>query len=241
MLMLLLVVLFTFETFNCTKVSAASKKEYVYVLISSDDGYKKTYTYNKNGLITKIDEGGSAVTYKYDSKKRIKKCDYTGAPGTIRHSTVTYSYDKKGRIYKLNSEGSHLSNTYCFTYSYDKNNKVVKVIEDFSGHGADSKYSYNKSKQIIKKTSGNSIYNYAYDKRGNLKSVKNTYSSTEYTNKYNKNKCLIKRTTSTGNTKKVCTFKYKKIKVDKKYVKQIKEQQWALLNNDVQFIFPPYY
>ena len=80
-----------------------------------------------------------------------------------------------------------------------------------------------------------------HHKNGNLKSVKTSYNLLKYDNKYDKQKNLIKRVTGISGNKQTCTFKYKKIKVDKKYAKQIKEQQYALLNSDAQLVFPVYF
>lgn len=89
---------------------------------------------------------------------------------------------------------------------------------------------------MVEYTTSSSITHYQYDKYGNL--LTDGYKA--YQNSYNKNKCLVKKGYSQNGQYNEVTYKYKKIKVDKKYVKKIKNQQWSLLNEDVQLLFPKY-
>ena len=219
-------------------VDAAGKKVTVYVLSSIENNYgKETLKYNKSGLIVKRSTNGTTSTvYKYDKKKRLKKVINKAAPGTIRHNTVTYSYDKKGRIKKMNSVGSHTSNTYTFTFSYDKKNRAKSAVLNIDGHNSTYKYKYNKKNLITDVQSTSSISHYQYDGCGNL-----IYDGTHvYQNSYNKNKYLTKRYFTVSEDDYEITYKYKKIKVDKKYLKSIKKQQWSLLNEESQIYFPIY-
>ena len=223
----------------CSSVFASGKTE-VYVLTKSDNGFVSNYSYNKNGLLIKEKQDGHTLTIKYDAKNRIKSCK-SDTTGTLRHSTITYSYDKKGRLSKIDSQGSHGSNTYSYTYYYNKNDLVTKETADYGGAPTYGTFKYNKKKQMTNNTIGGSSSDFTYDKNGNLKSVKTSYNLLKYDNKYDKQKNLIKRVTGISGNKQTCTFKYKKIKVDEKYAKQIKEQQYALLNSDAQLVFPVYF
>ncbi|MCR5544043.1 MAG: hypothetical protein K6F55_07815 [Eubacterium sp.] len=237
MLLVVICILSAVYSPSMKEVDAAGKKVYVYVLQSkTQGGYKTTYKYNKYGLLVKI---GDLTTLKYDSKKRIKKYVNKAATGMIRHNTVTYTYDKKGRIKKMHSDGSHESNTYTYTYSYDKKNRVSKmsiVFDNYPNSLHEEKCVYNNKNQLIEHISGSSTTSYSYDKYGNLARD----GSKTYQNSYNKKKCLVKKGYVFNGQYYELTYKYKKIKVDKKYVKKIKKQQWALLNDDVQFLFPQY-
>ena len=87
-------------------------------------------------------------------------------------------------------------------------------------------------------TDSDDVVKYKYDKQGNLESYDDGFYVTNYNNSYDRNNCLKKRVYLNDKTK--ITFKYKKIRVRKKYARQIKQQQWALQNNEVQFILPIY-
>ena len=247
------------------QVQAESKKT-VYVVASikykgsSEDGkenFTQKISYNKKGLITKINTPNKASikqTFSYDKKNRLKKLVKTTANGGLKGTaTTTYSY-KNGLLHTkktVNIEGG----TEFFTYTWK--NGVITSAEyldswknndgSVSGTKHSLTFKYKKGhvvEQTDKNVYGTNVAKVTLDKKGNA--IKGAYYMNGEKNKdfvysaditYNKStkrmkkaKTKFHRPMMRGTDNYTKTIKYKKIKVNKKYVKQIKEQQWQLLN-----------
>lgn len=110
-------------------------------------------------------------------------------------------------------------------------------------------YAYKKG-HLVKQTnetgtSGNIVFTYGYDKKGNLKKVTDprptsgTYGTTKYTNTYDKKTKMLKKRSEkrgSGAAYATTTYKYKKIKVkNAALAKKIAAQQWSIINNNNNF------
>ncbi|HAM16731.1 MAG TPA: hypothetical protein DCP91_12920 [Eggerthellaceae bacterium] len=94
---------------------------------------------------------------------------------------------------------------------------------------------------------------FGYDSRGNLAIIvsayarENTTYKTFYKNTYKYGRLVQQRIRdgSSGASSSIrqyqYKYKYKKVSVPKKYVAQVKRQQWALLNPNASFVFPPFF
>ena len=195
--------------------------------ITYSDGSKTVYTRNKKGYITSgtsYDKNGKldyAYSYKYEYNKK-------GLP------VKQYEYDQYNK----------LAGTY--TVSFYKNGKEKESVFTFAdGNGVNS-YKYNKKGDITfvkytdKTYSSWSNYSYKYDKKGNPTKIVRTEewvdgsdsgkatSVTTYKYKYDKKKNVKQSdstevyTSSDGKTRtssRTVTYKYKKVKVAKKFLK----------------------
>ena len=239
MLVFLTIITYLLATSNGTVVRAEDKKVGVYVMVSSTSiisgiRSKVNYSYNSKGLITEESNDGFLCKYEYNSNDKISKYIAKSLEGAWFHN-ASLLYDEKGRLKKIISNGFGAYSIYTGTFFYDNENRVVGSIWNMTEKDitVEYEYKYNSKRQVIKRTSTGSVVTYKYDRKGNVERINDgSRIIAKYKNNYNKNK-LIKQ----DKTK----FKYKKIKVEKKYVHQIKEQQWALQNpEDVQFVFPLY-
>lgn len=190
------------------------------------DGDKRTYTRNKKGYVTttkyydtkgqldsvtnytyKYDKKGNAVqqtvinvnggvktvegTYKMTNYKngKVKKEVYTSADGSISSTTT---YNKKGDWTGWINKGTNYLYVDKFTYKYDKKNNPVKCVDTYT-------------MQESGETSSSAItttYKYKYDKHKNITTA------------------VITRIYSDGSTDtETLTYKYKKVKVPKKFLK----------------------
>lgn len=260
--LLLSIILMILPTFQ---VQAASKTT-VYVVASikykgsSEDG-KESFTqkisYNKNGLITKINTPNIASikqTFTYGKKNRLKKLVKKTANGGLKGTaTTTYSY-KNGLLYTkktVNIGGG----TELFTYTWK--NGVITSAEFLDGWKNDDgsvtstkhdlTFTYKKGhvvKQTDKNEHGTNVAKVTLDNKGNVikgayymngeKNVEFVYSAgityDKSTKRMKKAKTKFHRPMMRGTDNYTKTIKYKKIKVSKKNVELIKEQQWQLLN-----------
>ena len=150
------------------------------------------YTYDKNGNVTRFEHidvaSGNIITareYKYDSKNReISYSDTTSG-------NYTYKYDSKGNRIQQNFENEYYISESKLTY--DSNGRITKVSTEYcyisEGQKSDQEshdtvYKYNKKGFLIssKDTYSNGsiyIYEYTYDKAGNMTYMKYTEESTE--------------------------------------------------------------
>ena len=186
-----------------------------------------TFTYEK-GLLTKISDGYSDTVMRYDSKKRMKSRSADSGKATIR-----YTYNSDNLVSKSVSKTNYTGyvNKSTAKYSYDDNGNVTKRI---SGEG---------TAQVVTA--------YTYDKKGNFTGSKceteNYKLSYTCKNSYDSKGRLVKRVvkdsykqkkapsgvaagrSSTNYSEKIT---YRQIKVPKSKVAAVKEQQYALLNNE---------
>ena len=224
------------------KWKLVSSSTFVYVIAEANDS---KYSYNKYGLLTKIESPYDKTTYSYNAKMRLSKFRYVPkSQNMIRNSGGTFSYDAKGRRVKVVSNGSHGSNTYTITYAYDKNGNPATEKQRFTTYNPETaKNTFDAKGRLTKKqySGSGSSYRYSYDSEGNLASETSSYGNTmRWTNAY-ENGRLIRRTMTSSSTSHSTAYEYKKISVPKGYVAQVKKQQWALLNPEVSFVFPPYF
>lgn len=192
-----------------------------------------SYTYNKNGFISKVKgsvaDPSYAVTYKYSGAKilsakskssfdkgnvkakykngRIYKVTYkwTGLPPI----TDTYTY-KKGRVVKVTRKNA---GNYLIKYSYDKKGRLSKVIQHF---------------QITKYKSEVYSDTFVYDSKGYIVKDKQKYGRTATTVKYKntyKNGILVKTQMTSFGGMEPLDITYKTISVPKKYAAKVKAQQ----------------
>ena len=122
--------------------------------IQTGDGAPTTYKYTwKDGKITKAYDSTNYITtkFKYNSKGQITKITATGDYSTSTLFEMTYKYDSKKRIkseaigvteykYKYNSKGrltsfKTVSSNYTTEYKYKntvKNGRVTKIVRSLS-------------------------------------------------------------------------------------------------------------
>lgn len=247
------------------QVHAASKTT-VYVVESikykgnSEDGkenFTQKISYNKNGLITKINTPNIASikqTFTYDKKNRLKKLVQTTAHGGLK-GTVTTAYSYKNGLLYTKKTVNIGGGTESFTYTWK--NGVIKSAEFLdswkTSDGSvvslkhDLTYTYKKGhvvKQTAKNEQGTNVAKVTLDNKGNAikgayymngeKNVEFVYSAgityDKSTKRMKKAKTKFHRPMMRGTDNYTKTIKYKKIKVSKKNVELIKEQQWQLLN-----------
>lgn len=242
-----------FTTIVAMDPAAAASKKKVYLVKSikiKQDGKTTTkkIQYNKKGLITKITDPriSETQTFTYDKKGQLKKWKetYKGAKGSGTQ-TRTYTW-KKGKLVKTNwiEKGKVTDVT---TYKHNKKGQIINAVTKWSDpSGIDgttiTMYKYKKGHIVQTKINNEVVLNFTLDKKGNVKKhtmtmngklIKDGYSKASH--KYKKGR-LVKMHYEGKNPmmpapeKSASTFKYKKVKTSKKYLKTIKEQQWHLIN-----------
>ncbi len=232
-------------------VNAASDKENVYVvtkktLFHGSTGCTYSYSYNKNGLISKyniVDEAKSSRTdtYSYKADKLEKRVSYMNN-NKKNKNVFTYEYTDD-QMSKMISKNKGLKKTFKFEYqyTYDDNDRLTTVETSSNTNTLSNVYkiSYNKKNQIKKvityagdKKSSERVFE--YDKKGHIKKDttylfsggKHKVSETVYENSYNSNGFITKSVQSTNNGPKyIATYNYKKMSVSKNYKKCIEQQQ----------------
>ena len=196
------------------------------------------YSYDKNGMLTKL--AGDNITGKYTyTGTKVKK--YVEDQGSNRR-TVALSYDKKGRVSKQSEKHqmSYGSYAYVYAYKYDSKNRVkssTKKWED--GTSTSSKYAYdgkNRIKKVAIKEGTNDVaVKLNYNKNGDLTEYYydsrlgyDQYYNYKYAYKNgDASKCSIETYRHGSYTK---TFAYKTISVPKSMAAKVKHQQWELVN-----------
>lgn len=223
---------------EANKVTLSASKKAVKVLDTIDNGDFGTtkYSYNSNGLISKVVSGNDyypyTLNYKYSGAKIVSakgsdkssiKAVYKGG----RISKVTYKYPeygnlslvenytyKKGRVSKLVAKKGTAPHVLI---SYDKKGRPTTVTQKFAITA--------KKSQTYKTT-------YSYDSKGYVKKVVDKVGSQKTTTTY--------KNTYTGSTRTACkvyqggqllqsiTYTYKTIMVPKKYASKVQAQQKAI-------------
>ena len=232
---------------------AAGKKTVVWVItkIKQKDSYGESsvtsYTYKKNGLVKAYKANGSAQTFSYDKRYRLKggSQKYNGKV----FGKNTYKLDKKGRVVKSVYKPTNGSSTSVDgKYKYNSKGQLVKS----SGLVCDLTYKYTgKGLVSVRRILDGSAEEpagkekYTYDKKGNIATMVRTFddepgattTTTTYTNTYKKGK-LVKRAIVGENDwdNYTETIKYKKVAVPKSLAKMVKAQQQAILTG----LFPIY-
>ncbi len=213
----------------------------------------ETYTYYKNGLQKSItDAAGSKEVYSYNRKGYVTKIRYYESkgkkPADIR--TYKYKYNKKGLAVKASEYGKNKKLLGKARLTYYKNGR--KKAQRYISADKTSVYdmTFNKKGDLIfdsGKFIGESYtnsYSFKYDDKGNPTQMISTYSwqnsdgsgtvvTTEsYVYTYDKNnnvkKAIVTYTDkladgSTSTYTSMYTYKYKKVKVPKKYLRIFSE------------------
>lgn len=206
---------------------------------------KSTIKYKK-GFITGYKDIEGSYKLSYDKKYRIKKC--VGKISDLGTRTGTYTW-KKNKLEKIDLVFDLYNETSKFTY---KGGKISKCDLNYEHGGATGKetitFNYKKGhiSKKVRKMEGNITYTdiISFDKNKNaVKRVEKIDGKVQekwsVNIKYGKNKkpeklvAVCKNSENTDVITYKYTFKYKKVKVAKKYVKAIKEQQWKLINSAI--------
>lgn len=252
---LTLTVAFAFVPFFGSADAAAKKK--VTVVKSMKITFDSNVTYKdlkkntikyKNGFITKYKDTEGTYTLSYDKNYKVKKlkAKMNGKQARFYNYTQTYTW-KNNKMIQIVQKSGDVTNTFNNTYN---GNKIVKSDLTWSYKGDTEKssctYTYKKnhiSKSVLTQEDGTKLSaKYKFDKKGNViqgdvKAGKTANSTTLAHITYGKNKLpsQIQATFISYESQQAYTavykFTYKTIKVPKKYVKAVKEQQWKLLND----------
>ena len=196
--------------------STDEQEMYVISSIEDETGIPRTLTYNKYGLLAKDSYKGLCdVTYTYNSKSQLSKAvvDIKGEG----QETYKYTYDSSGKRTKVNFIGTTGTSRQRM-YSYDSAGNLASF--------GDRSYSCDSSGRIekMKAYSISAWEDVSYDSYGNIKAI----GTSEYANKYMDSK-LVQNIYG--------KYTYKKIKVRNDKVDLVKEQQWSLLNGDIDALF----
>ncbi|MBR3164673.1 MAG: hypothetical protein IKF16_00665 [Lachnospiraceae bacterium] len=232
--------------------NAEAKKKTVYVIRSitvknTSDRTLDTisYSYNKKGMVVKRiwKQPGGSSTNKYSYDKDLNLVKDTGYEGRKKGSVVSYKYED-GKLVSASANYIAMKVKENLTYEYDKNGRLKCYDGD---NTPEMTLKYDK-KGLLTKVSA--LYNYPgakpevtkykYDSKGNvIKHYEFGGLFRIYKNKYS-GKRLDSVTACYKSGKKICTdhIKYKKLKVDKKYVPAIKAQQVPAFRDPVFSMFP---
>ena len=222
------------------EANAASKKTYyvttkVTTQTQSSDGTKVNtykYSYFKNGLQKKNDNGTKKAIHKRNSKGYITKTTFYNSSGAVTGTyTYKYKYNNKGHATSekcyYQASGAAKNLYYSTFMSYHSNGRVKRSITVYSnGTKADLLYySSGKYKKYVYTDENGRITTTKYDKYGSEKSYYSSAVSELHTTlKHDKNGNITKdvyTTTYDGyttTTKAVTKYKYDKHKNIKKAV-----------------------
>ena len=189
------------------KADAASRKtKYVVTscTVTAKNGNGKlvneteTYTYYKNGLQKSItDAAGSKEVYSYNKKGYVTKIRYYESKGSADKTSVyDMTFNKKGDLIFDSGKFSSESYTDSYSFKYDDKGNPIQMISTYSWKNSDG------SGTVVTTES----YVYTYDKNNNVKKAIVTYTEK-----------LADGSTSTYTN--IYTYKYKKVKVPRKYLK----------------------
>ena len=91
--------------------------------ISSDDGYLKTYTYDENGRLIKIERPGYVEDYVYDECGQLVRESINGDSGYI--DIKEYFYDENGR--KIEEHIVFTSHEWTSYFEYDERGSIIRI------------------------------------------------------------------------------------------------------------------
>lgn len=150
--------------------------------VNSNTAVTGTYTYDKNGNITKIVlSSGSEFRYVYDDLGQLVRED-----NTIKNRTYVYTYDNAGNIltkktYALTSEGSDPTTLYSTnTYGYN-DAEWGDLLTSFNGHdltydaignplnyynGNSYTFTWKNGRQLATAVKGSSTLSFEYNDEG---------------------------------------------------------------------------
>ena len=232
-----------------TEVSAADKVKIKVITSITDNIGSKQYSlsYNKNGLINKINYYNSTVyNISYDSDYMIKKTKVTKSTlaGKIKYTLSTVKNDS-GNVKKLKSTNKKEGSPTVYTYDDEERIKTAVVNRGSDKHKY--KFTYDSKDRIKKFTFATSSGTLAYNKAGNLskytevKNYGNGPITMRYKYTYTKNKkglvtSCTQKNVDYGSTLKR-KFKYKTVLVPEDAEDVVREQQWALINRNANQAF----
>ena len=191
-----------------------------------------SYTYSKGlkktGKQVVYNQGASPATYNikfnYDAKKRLKKTVCNGPDNY--EVTTSIEYDKKNRKTKETMVITDWAPKCVNNYKYNSKGQLIKYSTNNFGEEygipVNDEYKYDKNgfiNHIVSKSK--------YEGVTQVLTTKRTVSCKDGRIKKATDKVYNKDNTCTDTVKK--SYTYKKIKVNKKYKKQIEEQQAELI------------
>lgn len=205
----------------------------------------KTYTYNTDGLVSKVKSNvtGEYYEYNYDGSGRITRVTmgWHGKPDFV----YKHSYDNNGMLALIQCEyasGDNGQDSGGDEITCDSNGRIISIrsfdykdgVKVYDGWW--EKFKYNKKGLRIQdkhnytetKVKTNKYY---YDKKKNLKAKKKSGGTTKVRHTYKKG--LIIKTSRPS----VYSYKYKKIKVERSLLKTVKAQRWSINNLDLNNAF----
>lgn len=242
------------QTADATSVTAQSvspqaDKVTVYVLESTtsanlggDSGRSGVTKYAyKGGLLKKTSgksyyEGkdlglGDSTVRRYDKKNRIVRIDRKS--GIEGKSRVTFTYNAKGKLQKSKLKDGGFE--YVSTYKYESGRvsvidrkptaKCKRMMPYLESRKRTFSYKNGRPVKETVKNGSSRAYTtrYSYDSHGNLKRKGES-------NYYDANGRLAKVVDGSGS---VTTYAYRAVKVSRSLAKQVKAQQWALINSNL--------
>ncbi len=247
-------------TVTVKKASAASSgkttmyllQAYSYYAWSGDHMENATYTYNADGLLaeckSKRHNSGpgstSKNTYTYDREGNITRVHYeckdNAGYTNVSDYSLTYSNGHKSRcvenLYMKNSSGL-VYNQYSITWDYFySQNRLVKQRCEYHNYNPNfietRNFTYSSSG---KRPAAVDSAAYKYDNKGNIQSIQGRIS--DCGNKYASGKLISRKYKENENTS--MSYRYIKVKVPAKMKNKVREQQWALLNDNLNAALEP--
>ena len=213
------------------------------------------FTYNANGLVTKIKGVDEASHYRHHFKETFTYKKLALKKQVTKYTSIPDGPDKEddGEKYETNKE------TYVTRYKtdakgcvvsasaglksnwrYDSKGRLVEINWKSQGMPASCTYKYNSKGQLTRAVFddmnyGDGTYEFKYDKYGNItlkggNLKKKRDIDFTYKNTYKKGRLVksVKRWYEEKSVKEKRTYQYQTIKVPKKAVKMVKEQQRLL-------------
>ena len=216
---------------------------------------KYTYKYDENGLIVKSDRDSNnpagtqgqlgETIYEYDENKNLIHVD-----GPYFDFTYYYKNNRlvKFDMFSLRVVAGYSAKHHKHKLKYRKKDRSVYIPYCAGGLPLPKgdRYSFSKGgkpqKSWFSKDPQNGSWSgkgsYSYDKKGNLAKFKSenisskSISTTKYSLTYKKGRLTKRKNSQPDNQVTSTTYKYRKVKILKKYKKQVEEQQWRILNFD---------
>lgn len=257
----------TFAAFTLVPVPAYAADQTVYVItkitsepVDDEGATHQTISYNSKGLMTGWSYGFSKYAntkFMYDRKGRITKLGQQISKK--RWYMFKYAYNKKGvkkvTSYKTKAFNGKKLKSYGVTKMKYKGKRIKKAaykgkIIDFKKGGMKNgkftaTYSFKKglvSKMVFPYPGSKFTHYFSYDAKKNLiKTVSkgNGFKTTEkVTLTYNGDK-VVKKVVKYSGSKEIYTYEYKEMQVPANMVKKVKEQQYTLVNPQVNFFLYP--
>lgn len=124
-------------------------------LPSEGGGTARTFTYDEDGRLTQMDEGGiSRVSLSYDGDGRELSCTKSSDAAFLRWSIVS-CYDENGRLRRAEYGWFDGELSYAVDYSYDGNGRLIRRETVPEGDGNETlrevcAYFYDESGNLIR-------------------------------------------------------------------------------------------